>query len=181
MLLGEEDNGLFLAYTQKSNWAAYDQSAYFRDHDFNPEIFYSLTLWDSLKLSLGAEHQSNGAGSSNEVSWNRGYLDIKFQGKYGHIRVKPWVRFNDKNDYNPDIEDFLGHGELEVAFRITENSELKILTRNTFKKEYYLVDLKFPIYQGFNGYLKYENGYGTTISNYNFNTETYGIGLLFDI
>ena len=176
---GGQSNGVFLAYTQRSNWEAYDKSAYFRDNDFNPEVFYTVTFWDSLNLAVGAEHQSNGAGGANEVSWNRGYVNAKYQWDKGYIRVKPWVRFSDSTDYNPKIEDYLGKVEAELLYKVTEDSTLRFLVRNPFKKEYYEASLMFPIYAGIKGYVKYESGYGSTISNYNFSSNSYGIGLTF--
>ncbi|WP_394201908.1 phospholipase A [Shewanella waksmanii] len=175
-IYGNDSNGLFLAYTQRSNWEAYEKSAYFRDNDFNPALFYSYTMLDSLNLSLGVEHQSNGAGGTNEVSWNRGFLDIKYEGEHGYVRVKPWVRFSDKTDYNPDIEDFLGNFEMEALYNITENTTLRMLVRNPFEKNYYETSFTFPIFGRLKGYIMYESGYGSTISNYDFKSDSYGVG-----
>lgn len=38
----QPQDGIYVAYTQRSNWEAYDDSAYFRDHQYNPEIFYRI-------------------------------------------------------------------------------------------------------------------------------------------
>lgn len=176
---GSQDDGLYVAYTQKSNWEAYDESAYFRDNDFNPEIFYKMQS-GSFGFALGAEHQSNGAGGKNEVSWNRTYLDIKYTKDHGHIRVKPWIRLDDKKDYNPEIEKYLSNGELEIALYLSENkeNELKVLMRNITDKNYYFYSASwnFPIFDGLRGYLKYEDGYGLSISNYDVKTTAYGAG-----
>lgn len=180
-IFGTEDGGggLYFAYTQKSNWEAYDESAYFRDNDFNPEIFYKLKL-GSFDFRLGAEHQSNGAGGINEVSWNRGFAEVKYGNDLGYIKVKPWVRIKDKIDVNPNIETFLSNGELEIALHPLEDkkNKFKLLMRNVTKDYYYYaVSWDVPIYDGLHGYLKYENGYGTSISNYDFKSTAYGAGL----
>ena len=177
-MIGTEQHGLYFAYTQKSNWSSYDKSAYFRDNDFNPEIFYKYKL-NELDLSFGVEHQSNGAGGINEVSWNRGFIDLKFIHDYGYIRIKPWVRIENGFDYNPDIENFMRYGELELGFIPRKNNEIKFLLRNMTKdKDYnYSVSWKFPLLKNVNGYLKYEDGYGLSISNYNFKTNAFGAGV----
>lgn len=173
------DDGLYLAYTQKSNWQAYEDSAYFRDNDFNPEVFYKFTM-GTVAFSLGFEHQSNGAGGKNEVSWDRGYIDMKYSGEYGYVRLKPWMRIKDKFDYNPNIETYLSDGELEIGVYLSKNkeNELKVLMRNITDSEYYFYSASwsFPIISGLKGYLKYEDGYGLSISNYNYKTDAYGAG-----
>ncbi|OEE57697.1 phospholipase [Enterovibrio norvegicus FF-162] len=181
-ILRFEDDGLYMAYTQRSNWEAYDSSAYFRDSNYNPELFYQMSI-DPWQFSLGAEHESNGAGGDNEVSWNRAYVDIKRNFDWGYIRFKPWFRFGSVS-YNPNITDYLGYGETELGWRPTENQEVKVLFGNLFAKDlergYYRLSWNVPIYQGLRGYMKVETGYGLTISNYNFKESAYGMGVAFN-
>ncbi|MFC5078136.1 Putative phospholipase A1 precursor [Vibrio thalassae] len=180
-LISTDNSHLYLAYTQKSNWEAYDKSAYFRDNDFNPELFYIYSFSEQFDIAIGAEHQSNGTGGTDEVSWNRGYINAEYHFSYGTVGLKPWFRFDDTNDYNPDIVDYLGHGELTVVLFPNDILKMKGLARNVFKNPYYSLTLEFPIYQGLKGYAKYENGYGSTISNYDFKLQAYGLGLAFDL
>ncbi|MGF1723727.1 phospholipase A [Photobacterium nomapromontoriensis] len=179
-LLGNHEEGVFLAYTQKSNWEAYASSAYFRDNDFNPELFYNKKF-KHFDAAFGVEHQSNGAGGSNEVSWNRAYVNVTYHFPQGFIRIKPWIRIHDSKDYNPDITDFLGHGEFVFGWQPTDEQEVKLLTRNIiesgFDKPYGELSWNFKIYQGLRGYLKAESGYGATISNYNFKESAFGLGI----
>ncbi|AUI86408.1 phospholipase [Vibrio azureus] len=181
-LLSSGPHGLFVAYTQRSNWEAYDDSAYFRDNQYNPEIFYR---WDNLRWqwSFGFEHQSNGAGGQVEVSWNRLYMDVQWQLRSGFIRFKPWIDVGD-NKYNPDIVDFLGHGEIQLGWRPDSNSIIKLTAGNILTKDwqngFYRMSWDFPVYQGLRGYMKVETGYGLTISNYNFDETAAGIGFAFD-
>ena len=181
-LLTFDEDGLFFGYTQRSNWEAYDDSAYFRDDQYNPEIFYRFNFEPWL-LSLGFEHQSNGAGGSHEVSWNRVYLDAKWAFDSGYIRLKPWLDVGSL-EYNPDISDFLGYGEVEFAWQTVSEHELKLTLANLFtedwQKGFYRLSWSFPLYQGLHGYMKAETGYGLTISNYNFDESAFGMGLAFN-
>ncbi|MEZ8025719.1 phospholipase [Enterovibrio norvegicus] len=180
---GRGGDGLYVAYTQRSNWEAYDSSAYFRDSDYNPELFYRLTF-ENWQTSIGFEHQSNGAGGDIEVSWNRAYIDVQYDFEHGFVRFKPWARVGSV-DYNPDIDEFLGYGEVELGWLPTQNNEIKLLARNVFTQDfergYYNLSWNFPIYQGLRGYVKAETGYGLTISNYNFRDSAYGLGVAFDL
>ncbi len=181
-LLTWDEHGLFVGYTQRSNWEAYDDSAYFRDHEYNPELFYQL-VYDTWQVSLGFEHQSNGAGGDEEVSWNRAYADAKWQFDQGFLRFKPWVNVGSKK-YNPDIVDFLGYGEVELGWQPSASQEIKLTIANLFtedwEKGFYRVSWRFPLYQGLNGYVKAETGYGLTISNYNFDESAIGAGFAFN-
>ncbi|WP_325894299.1 phospholipase A [Grimontia sp. NTOU-MAR1] len=181
-LLEVREDGLYLAYTQRSNWEAYDTSAYFRDSAYNPELFYRLNL-ESWQVDIGAEHESNGAGGDNEVSWNRVYIDARRYWDWGYVSFKPWLRVGDVA-YNPDISDYLGYGRLEVIWQPADSQDIKLTISNLFADDldylYYGISWNFPIYQGLRGYMKAETGYGLTISNYNFDDTAYGLGVAFN-
>ncbi|MDD1793404.1 phospholipase A [Enterovibrio sp. ZSDZ42] len=177
-----DQHGLYMAYTQRSNWEAYDSSAYFRDSSYNPELFYRLNV-EMWQWSLGAEHESNGAGGNNEVSWNRAYGEVKRNWEWGYLRFKPWLRVGSVS-YNPTISDYLGFGEVELGWHPTDSQEVKVLIGNLFADDIdrtlYRLSWNFPIYQGLRGYLKAETGYGLTVSNYNFDDSAYGLGFAFN-
>ena len=117
---------LNLAYTQKSFWQAYENSAYVRETDYTPEIFFSgipnyplFGGWRIKYLNLGALHQSNGRGDAEERTWNRVYLaSILSKGNW-MIMLKPWYVINDKatQEYNPDIAHYLGYDSILVAYK----------------------------------------------------------------
>ncbi|NLS11952.1 phospholipase A [Vibrio sp. SM6] len=178
-----ERHNLFLAYSQTSNWEAYASSAYFRDNDYNPELYYLLEQQD-YSVALGFEHESNGAGGDEEVSWNRLYAGLNIPFDWGYLQVTPWVRVHTGTDYNPDIKHYLGYGETELAWNISDHQTLKAMMRNGiesgFSRGYYRLAWTFPVYQGIKGYAKAEAGYGTTISNYNFRHNAFGLGFYFE-
>ncbi|WP_435532733.1 phospholipase A [Vibrio stylophorae] len=179
----QPQDGIYVAYTQRSNWEAYDDSAYFRDHQYNPEIFYRIhgKPW---QLTFGFEHDSNGAGGTEEVSWNRLYIDAKWQQPWGFIRFRPWMRVGDL-PYNPNISDFLGYGEMEIQWQPTAQQSLQFQVANFFtddwNKGFYRISWNFPLVQELRGYIKAETGYGLTISNYNFRDSAIGLGFAFGL
>jgi len=76
-----------LAYTQLSFWQLYEESAYFRETNYNPEIFVTFPISEiydnkfikALRISL--EHESNGRGGVKERSWNFLSTSLFFQYK----------------------------------------------------------------------------------------------------
>ncbi|MDH5649779.1 MAG: phospholipase A, partial [Gammaproteobacteria bacterium] len=95
------DNGyLYLAYTQKAHWQAYNSrdSAPFRDTNHEPELFITFLtnqriLWLKNRLiSFGINHQSNGRSGSLSRSWNRLFADFVFERGNFYLDIKPWWR-----------------------------------------------------------------------------------------
>lgn len=125
---------LYFAYTQKSFWQLYDKerSRPIRETDYNPEFF--LDYPDTLGLKLLRvglwEHESNGGdtvfdAAGNPVNrsrtWNRLYLWLERPVLRDDLTLaaKLWVVTDQKNsDFgsfgqdNPDIQEYLGSGEL---------------------------------------------------------------------
>ena len=130
-----------MAYTQLSFWQAYNSSAYFRETNYEPSMFFVYELPKQNKLalksiSLGAVHQSNGQGGDNERSWNRLFANFAFQPNDNWlVQLKPWIRihgFMEARDYNPDITEYLGHGSLTVSYEY-ENNVFTTLLRNNLE------------------------------------------------
>lgn len=188
--LFSDHDDIFIAYTQRANWQAYDPSAYFSDTQYQPEIFYTLYHnWQKHGFSLnssslGFEHQSNGKGGIYERSWNRVYL--KFIGQYQNFsyELKPWVRihFPDSTDYNSDINHYMGYGHIKLNWHIGQQL-LSLTLRNQiesgFARGYQELSWKFTIYKKLQGYLLMQSGYGLTVSTYNHYDNAVGIGISF--
>ncbi|WP_299809344.1 phospholipase A [uncultured Shewanella sp.] len=180
-----DNDGFYIAYSQISNWQAYDDSAYFRDSQYQPQVFWfwqhgdAADTWKST--SLGFEHQSNGKGGIYERSWNRVYLEFSLAYQDIEISVKPWLRADfSGTDYNPDIEDYMGYGTLKGDWYFGEHQlslTLRNLVESGFSKGYEELSWRFPIYKGLRGYLKLQSGYGMTISDYNHFDNAVGIGI----
>ncbi|MGS0675661.1 phospholipase A [Shewanella sp. 0m-4] len=182
-----DNDGLYIAYSQISNWQAYDKSAYFRDSQYQPQVFWfwqhsdESDLWQST--SVGFEHQSNGKGGVYERSWNRVYLEFSLALSDIELSIKPWIRTDFSNtDYNPDIEDYMGYGSVKGDWYFGEHQislTLRNLVESGFSKGYEELSWRFPIYKGLKGYLKLQSGYGMTISDYNHFDNAVGIGIAF--
>lgn len=180
-----ENDGFYIAYSQISNWQAYDDSAYFRDSQYQPQVFWFWQHGDAgdtwKSTSLGFEHQSNGKGGIYERSWNRVYLEFSLAYKDIEISIKPWLRADfSSTDYNPDIEDYMGYGTVKSDWYFGEHQvslTLRNLVESGFSKGYEELSWRFPIYKGLRGYLKLQSGYGMTISDYNHFDNAVGIGI----
>lgn len=111
-----------MAYTNRSFWQVYnsEQSAPFRDTNHEPEFWTQFRPdWKILGLTnsvnqLGINHQSNGRGGVLSRSWDRVFANFVFERDNFALSIKPWYRIeeDEADDNNPDIEDFLGHGEI---------------------------------------------------------------------
>ncbi|WP_256260815.1 phospholipase A [Shewanella sp. NIFS-20-20] len=181
------NDGLYLAYSQISNWQAYDKSAYFRDSQYQPQLFWTWIhgkpdhLWQST--SVGFEHQSNGKGGVYERSWNRVYAEFFLDLGEVKLSIKPWLRANvTSTNYNPDIEDYLGYGRIKADWYLGQH-QLSLTVRNIVEsglsKGYEELSWRFPLYKGLQGYLTLQSGYGLTISDYNHYDNAVGIGIAF--
>jgi phospholipase A1 len=183
---------IFGAYTNRSFWQVYnsDQSAPFRDTNHEPEAWIQFRPdWNILGLTnsanqLGIVHQSNGRGGLLSRSWNRVFANILLERDNFVLSLKPWVRIeeDEEDDDNPDIEDFLGYGEIRTAYKWHRNT-FGLMFRNGFESDFdfttFELSWSFPIfnYPHFRGYVQYFNGYGHSLVDYNQEVNSIGIGL----
>lgn len=182
------NDGLYFGYTQKSNWQAYDKSAYFRDTDYQPDVFWvfirnkNVWGWTLDQMQIGLVHQSNGKGGIYERSWNRAFLNVNFSKNTFNVSFKPWLRLHvpDSRNYNSDISDYMGYGRININWQQGQQKvtlTLRNLMESDFSKGYQALSWRFPLYKKLNAYLKLESGYGLTVSNYNHYNNAFGIGI----
>ncbi len=194
------DNGagrIYLAYTNLSFWQAYNRnnSSPFRETNHEPEAFMFIPSGLSLlgvtntHLNLGISHQSNGRSGTQSRSWNRVYLSLFFQRGDFYLALKPWYRLPEgtkadpedpDGDDNPDIEKFLGHGELGMLYKF-DGQSLALMVRNNLRsdnKGAVQLDYTFPLTGKLKGYVQYFNGYGESLIDYNASAHRLGIGIL---
>ncbi|MDF2939434.1 MAG: phospholipase [Gammaproteobacteria bacterium] len=180
---------LYLAYTQMSYWQAYAGSAYFRETNYEPEVFDSHQLnydiadgWTTNFLNVGAMHQSNGKGGDLERSWNRAYVQaITSKGNW-MVTVKPWYVFHDSTYErdNPDMTRYMGHGDIVAAYKY--NTQVFSLTlRNEaesgFSRGAEMLTWSFPISRRLRAYVQLYSGYGQSLIEYNHYTNGAGVGV----
>lgn len=192
--LFDEKIDIFAAYTNRAFWQVYnnDQSAPFRDTNHEPEAWIQFRpSWKFGNLTnsvnkLGIIHQSNGRGGILSRSWNRIYANFLFEYDNWGFSIKPWYRIpeGESEDDNPDIEDYLGYGEIRTAYK-WEKQTFSFMVRNTmesgFSKGTVELSWSFPLggYEYFRGYVQYFNGYGQSLIDYNQHVNSIGIGVSF--
>ncbi len=192
------NDSVYAAYTNQSWWQAYhkDISSPFRETNHEPEVFYNLTTDYQLlgmkvrNLQLGVSHQSNGRSGELSRSWNRVYASALLEKDNFYVHIKPWLRISEKKkaypdaaegDDNPDITDYLGHGELTFFYRNSSNQTFNLMLRNNLKadnKGAVQVGWSFPLNGRLRGYAQYFSGYGESLIDYNRSVNRFSLGIL---
>ena len=174
---------LSAAYTQIMFWQLYSASPYFRETNYEPEIFLSGKPYDFFICSGGLVHQSNGRGGLMERSWNRAYLDALFPLGDWTLSVKPWALIDqaDSSDlHNDDIAHYLGYGELLLVYK-KKKAEFSMMARNILESGLSHGALRlgasYPIRGRFRAYAVFFNGYGQSLIEYNHTTTSVGLGV----
>ncbi|MDD2388111.1 MAG: phospholipase A [Desulfobacterales bacterium] len=194
----EKNIDLYFAYTNQSYWQAYnkDASSPFRETTHEPEIWMNfhtdVTLFGITvnQISVGGVHQSNGRSGTLSRSWNRIYADIVFHAGNFYFNLKPWYRIPEEDkqspedtsgDDNPDIEKYLGYGELRALYN-WKSHNFSMMLRNNLRgsenKGAISLEWSFPLFKRLKGFVQYFNGYGESLIDYNASTNRIGAGLL---
>ncbi|PKO68960.1 MAG: phospholipase [Betaproteobacteria bacterium HGW-Betaproteobacteria-17] len=188
-VLGHDNLDLWFGYTITSFWQAYNDtiSSPFRETNYEPEVFmtyrtdYEIAGFRGRFINLGMVHQSNGRSEGLSRSWNRVYAQFGFERDNLALLIRPWYRIPERDeDDNPDIEDYLGHGELLAVYRKGRNA-YSLLLRNNFKspdnRGAVKLNWSFPLYGRLKGYVQYFNGYGESLIDYNHSQQSLGLGV----
>ena len=186
-----DDSKLWFAYTQESYWQAYNSkiSAPFRDTSYEPEAFitketdFTFLGTKLTHINFGVNHQSNGRGEPLSRSWNRVFADFVFEHDNTVVSFKPWYRIPESkaDDDNPDIEKYLGHGELTLVHVVNDVTyDLQLGNNLDFSTNRGAVRLgvSFPMWGKVRGYAQYFEGYGQSLLDYDNYTRSFGIGFM---
>jgi phospholipase A1/A2 len=189
---------LYFAYTQLSFFQAYNSasSAPFRETNYEPEFFWLLpTEWPVLGmthrlLAVGVSHQSNGRSLPDSRSWNRVYANFVLARGDFYLSLRPWYRIPEdekqsptdaRGDDNPDIEDYLGNGELRLVW-LHNGHSLSVMVRSnldsTDNRGAVQIDWGIPLGGKLRGYVQVFNGYGESLIDYNRHRNRIGIGVM---
>jgi phospholipase A1/A2 len=181
------------AYTQQSHWQAFnsDNSSPFRETNYEPELIATLGTGKEhgLKLiNLGYVHQSNGRTSVLSRSWNRMYLQGGWESETLSLLVRGWWRIPEtaSQDDNPDIEDYIGRGDVTLRWEPLDGSQVIDLTlrnnlRSDMNRGFIQLDWATPVSVGNSTklHVQFTSGYGESLIDYNFNQTTLGFGVSF--
>jgi phospholipase A1 len=182
----------YAAYTNRSFWQVYDHvdSEPFRETNHEPESWLQMKNdWTVFGFrnsinSLGIVHQSNGQSGNLSRTWNRVYGNFVFERGDWALSFKPWVWvFQEYGEVdNPDIDDYMGHGEFRASYAHGGHVFSGML-RNQFESGFDRGALElswsFPVfgYPYLKGYVQFFNGYGESLIDYNREVNRIGIGI----
>jgi phospholipase A1 len=177
---------VWYAYTQQSNWQVFNaaESRPFRDTNYEPEVILTYdsrrdqsqpapVSWRPALVNLAIVHQSNGRSEPASRSWWRTTLQGGWQTPWGSLLGRLWHAWEESVEPdNPDITDYLGHGDL--MFRSKGGWNLLV------RKGFLQLDWKLP-WQPLNipFHLQLTHGYGETLLDYDHKQTTFGLGFSF--
>lgn len=196
----DKDVDLWFAYTQLSFWQLYNStfSSPFRETDYEPELFlnfrtnykpFGLDLYGlrGRVVNIGLDHQSNGRSKPLSRSWNRIFTNLGFEKGNFNLLLKGWYRIPESasDDDNPDIEKYMGYGELSGMYYWNKHRFGAMLRNNLRTGENrgaVQLDWSFPFpfikNDRISGYIQYFNGYGESLLDYNANSNRMSIGIM---
>ncbi len=189
---------LWGAYTQQSYWQLFNANASrpLRENNYEPELILSLGIDNEVDgeekayiprmINLGLVHQSNGRDNPLSRSWNRIYLESGFElTDRLSLLVRPWWRIpeSEKEDDNPDIEKFMGYGDMTVRWETeSRKTAVSVLLRNNLRsdnKGFAQLSVQQRVFN--NPYIKLHlmasTGYGETMLDYNHSQNVFGFGI----
>jgi phospholipase A1 len=184
-LFKDSESSLDFAYTQLSYWQVYADSQYFRETNYEPEIFVQKYFRQHWLFRGGFDHQSNGRGGVLERSWNRAVFTAEYSGNNWLVGLKTWAmifRNQSSELHNPDIEHYLGYDSVIFAHKIlkaTASLELQNL-ESGLQRGSVTASLSYPLSKHMSFYVQYFNGYGQSLIEYNHRTQAMGVGISFN-
>ncbi|MGA8049540.1 MAG: phospholipase A [Burkholderiales bacterium] len=179
---------LWAGYTQQSQWQVYnpEQSRPFRETNYEPELmlaFHPDREFLGLRwrlLNFGLVHQSNGQSDPLSRSWNRLYAQFGLERGGFELLLRPWWRVKERpgSDDNPDIVDYMGHGDAVASYHFGRQT-ISALGRYNARtgKGALQASWSFPMWRRVNGYVQAFTGYGESLIDYNWKQTTYGLGI----
>ena len=184
----------FFGYTQTSWWQTSAPSAPFRENNYEPEVFVLFPM-ESYHRRLDAiifaiNHQSNGRDIPYSRSWNRIYTKVLFHYSQFIFNFRVWYRIPEKKktsptdrdgDDNPDIEDYMGYGDLKIMYPYKDNLITSLIRYNPeTRKGAIEIDYSKPIHnKNIFLYLQYFNGYGESLIDYDRLVNRIGVGIAY--
>lgn len=180
---------IWVGYTQKSMWQVYnaDLSRPFRETNYEPEVILNFATdfpvlgFRARMFGASLNHQSNGKGLPLSRSWNRLIFHFGLQRENFQIYIRPWYRFQDVEDENPDITDNIGRGDLTLNYKYKDHvvtfTGTNSLQPGDGNRGSLQLDWAIPISGYLKAHLQFFHGYGETLIDYNHNQTIFGVGV----
>jgi phospholipase A1 len=182
---------IWIAYTQTSRWQVYNkaQSRPFRETNYEPEVMllvptpYKIFGINGVFAGIGYNHQSNGSSNPLSRSWHRIIMQFGWEKNNLSIVLRPWWRLHEKPelDNNPGIENYIGRGDLMVAYEKGRH-DISLIGRHSMRfdddnRGSLQMDYAFRIYDYLKLHLQVFHGYGESLIDYNHKQTIVGIGV----
>ena len=130
-------------------------------------------------LNLGLNHQSNGQSSTLSRSWNRWVAQVGLEQGGFSATARVWKRMKESSDDNPAIVDYMGRGDLALAYRRDGHIYSSTLRYNLQSDKGALqLGWAFPLAGNLKGYAQGFAGYGQSLIDYDYFQRSIGIGVL---
>jgi phospholipase A1 len=182
---------LWFGYTQRSFWQLYtfENSSPFRETNYEPEVLlnfrtdFEVLGLRSRMINIGFNHQSNGRSEPTSRSWNRIVGNMGFEKGPFVLMLNTWCRIpeSDEDDDNPNIDDYLGPGEIQ-GYYFWNRQRLGLMLRNNLdfdgSRGAVQLEWSFPLIERIGGYIQYFNGYGENLLDYDQSSNRIGIGFI---
>ena len=186
-----KDVDLWFGYTQKSFWQLYDfsESSPFRETNYEPEVLFNLRThfrllgMDIRTITLGLNHQSNGRSEPYSRSWNRLVGNLGLERGTFTLLLKTWYRIpeSDDKDNNPNIDAYMGYGELQ-SYYIWKKHRFGVMLRNNLRsgnnRGAVQLDWSIPLTDRVGFYIQYFNGYGESLLDYDRSSNRISLGFI---
>ncbi len=194
------NEAIVFAYTQKVWWQIYSPSAPFRETNYEPELFVTFPTPENIDKQSGLKgvrfgfvHESNGRSGLQSRSWNRLYLGSIWQSGNLFTNFRLWHRISEDDkispqdfdgDDNPDIEEYLGYGDISISY-LYRKQQIGLMLRNNLhvndNKGSITLDWSTPIPYAKDSfwYIKLFSGYGESLIDYNRHVDKFSLGFSF--
>lgn len=186
-----KDMDLWFGYTQKSFWQLYNfaDSAPFRETNYEPELLLNVRThirflgMNARIMQVGFNHQSNGRSQPFSRSWNRMVGNVGFEKDHFILLFKAWypIPEREEKDDNPDIDDYMGYGEI-WGYYMWNGYKLGAMLRNNLRRKdnrgALQLEWSIPITRKIGVYVQYFNGYGESLLDYNHSINRIAVGFI---
>ena len=181
-LIKNKPLALNFAYTQLMFWQVYAKSQYFRETNYEPELFIENYFNPHFAAQIGIDHQSNGRGGYLERSWNRAYLQAEFSGSNWLTILRGWALVEQtvsSNLHNPNIAYFLGYENVLFSYKVGKvKASLEVQNiESGLSRGFVQVTASYPILKAVSIYALFFNGYGQSLIEYDHKCTSLGVGV----